>query len=159
MRDETASVLRLEDAFAHDELYRKLHTNRDDYERAGQFDNHCSDEFWTEEQCQNRAPMPTDMEFMYEIGSRPSSQTRGPMTYCLCQLYRTEAVVVRFNTVGISISELGSLDPPLDWQMHSYPSGEGMTTARPSDEDDDPRGEDDDHLPPSQFSFSGGYYF
>ncbi|KAI5657312.1 hypothetical protein M9H77_26105 [Catharanthus roseus] len=82
-----AIIPRLGDAFAHNELYKELHTHRDDHEKAGQFVDHCPDEFWaslflsrhlknictsktqkTEEHRQNGAPMPTYAELMYEVG-------------------------------------------------------------------------------------------
>ncbi|KAI5677046.1 hypothetical protein M9H77_07996 [Catharanthus roseus] len=68
----------LSDAFAHDELYQKLHTHEPGHKKAGQFVEHCSNEFWkqfcilktrkTQEHEENGTHMSTDMEMMYEIG-------------------------------------------------------------------------------------------
>ncbi|KAI5663426.1 hypothetical protein M9H77_22749 [Catharanthus roseus] len=152
---------RLGDTFAHDKLYRKLHTHRDDHERAGQFVDHRSDEFWkafctlkarkTEEHRQNGAPMPIDKELMYE-----ARVTAGALFPVAASEYQMEHIARRrfsnklltpttsctkqwlpLNVVGISMSGLGSLESPPDWQMPGYPSGEGTSYARPRGEGDD----------------------
>ncbi|KAI5678677.1 hypothetical protein M9H77_09627 [Catharanthus roseus] len=149
--DEVASVSRLQDAFAHDELYRKLHTHRNDHEREGQFVDHQSILHFkgseNEEYCRNAALMPIDIELMYEVGRAVRSEVQQQIAYANYILH--EAVVAPLNVVGISMSELGSLEPPPDWQMLDYPSGEGTSYARPRGEGDDPIGVDDDHLPHS----------
>ncbi|KAI5663110.1 hypothetical protein M9H77_22433 [Catharanthus roseus] len=107
--------------------------------------------------------MPTDKEMMYEQGQvaigapfpmAPSEKQMEDISERVIveerQIAYTNhllhgAMIGSLGEVGISMSVLGSLEPPPDWQLSSYPSSEGMRGECSSNAG--PRGEDDDHFP------------
>ncbi|KAI5663761.1 hypothetical protein M9H77_23084 [Catharanthus roseus] len=105
----------------------------------------------TYEHKENDALMPTDMEMMYESQAlhqqaraaasalfpvAPSviveevdrvvqPEVHGQIVYDNYLLH--EAATRSLGEVGISMSNLGSLEPPPNWQMRGYPSSEGTS--------------------------------